>query len=109
MKNFTESEQKEILQQFVDAWGEDAEKMMAIEEMSELTKELCKSWRGATSETPESMAENKQNIIEETADVLITVNQIRLMYGEKEVDDVMDQKLARGLRKLEEWKAANDK
>ena len=32
-------------QECIDVWGEDAQIKMCIEEMSELTKELCKNWR----------------------------------------------------------------
>lgn len=30
----------------IDLYGEKAQKLMAIEEMSELTKEICKDFRG---------------------------------------------------------------
>ena len=36
---------REPYEKFLKAWGEDAQIMMAIEEMSELTKELCKYLR----------------------------------------------------------------
>ena len=51
--------------------------MVAIEEMSELTKELVKQMRGR---------DNKDAIAEEMADVEIMMCQLRLMYGIKTTD-----------------------
>ena len=36
---------KKAYQSYVDEWGLDAQLLMAIEEMSELTKEICKYMR----------------------------------------------------------------
>ena len=99
-QKLTEKERDELLQNFINAWGEDSQKMMAIEEMSELIKELCKSWRDL--DDADKMAENKHNICSEIADVLITVGQMRRIYGAEEVDDIMDYKLKRGAKRLAE-------
>jgi NTP pyrophosphatase (non-canonical NTP hydrolase) len=101
--HLTTAEKDEILQKFIDTWGVDAEKRMAIEEMAELTRELCKSWRNQTNENPEIMAKNEQNIRDEIADVLITVGQMRRVYGAAEIDEIMDYKLRRGKRRVEEY------
>ena len=60
----------------IDLYGEKAQKLMAIEEMSELTKEICKDFRGLL---------DREHLIEEMADVLVTIDQLMLMY---EIDDV---------------------
>ena len=52
-------------------YGEKAQKLMAIEEMSELTKEICKDFRGKL---------NREHLIEEMADVLIMLDQMLLLY-----------------------------
>lgn len=64
--------------------------IMAIEEMSELQKELCKLYRGIYK---------KENIAEEIADVLITVSQIIVALNiREEVNNFKELKI----KKLEE-------
>lgn len=57
--------------QAIETYGVRAQKLMAIEEMSELTKEICKDFRGKI---------DREHIIEEMADVLIMLDQMLLMY-----------------------------
>lgn len=52
--------------------------------MSELTKELYKYFRAKGNS--EKLEKVKKDIIEETADVLICAETLRLMFGGKEVD-----------------------
>lgn len=80
------------LQLLSDRWGIEMQEFMAIEEMSELTKELIKKIRGK---------ENQQEIIEETADVLITVLQMAEINGYDEVMKIVNEKMIRGLSKFE--------
>lgn len=65
-------------------WGEEAQLKMAIEEMSELTKEICKAFRGK---------ENPDKVREEIADVEIMLTQLKKIYGD--VRMIKDAKLAR--------------
>ena len=46
MNKITYEERKEIYEKALKTWGTPAQIMMALEEMSELTKELCKHFRG---------------------------------------------------------------
>jgi NTP pyrophosphatase (non-canonical NTP hydrolase) len=92
----TDAEQVKITQKFVDAWGVEYEKMIGIEEMAELTKELCKSWRIEADG-------NKQHIRGEIADVLITIGLLKRIYGAKEIDDIMGYKLRRSEKKVDEY------
>nr|DAQ31104.1 MAG TPA: nucleoside triphosphate pyrophosphohydrolase [Caudoviricetes sp.] len=65
---------KEIIdtyKQAIDTYGVRAQKLMAIEEMSELTKEICKDFRGKL---------NREHLVEEMADVLIMLDQMLLLY-----------------------------
>lgn len=55
----------------IELYGEKAQKLMAIEEMSELTKEICKDFRGKL---------DREHLIEEMADVLIMLDQMLLLY-----------------------------
>lgn len=69
-------------------YGHMAQTMVAIEEMSELTKELCKLInRGGN---------NMDRVAEEIADVTIMMEQLRIMYGiNEEVCEHMDLKVER--------------
>jgi hypothetical protein len=57
--------------QAIETYGVRAQKLMAIEEMSELTKEICKDFRGKL---------DREHLIEEMADVLIMLDQMLLLY-----------------------------
>lgn len=57
--------------QAIEEYGVRAQKLMAIEEMSELTKEICKDFRGKL---------NREHLVEEMADVLIMLDQMLLLY-----------------------------
>lgn len=84
----------ETLDLFKQAYGEENEYRMCIEEMSELTKEICKYLRYLNYDNNiEKLLKTKANIIEETADVLNCVLQIKRMVGDKAVEDVMKQKI----------------
>lgn len=61
----------EICRAALEAFGERAQMTMAVEEMSELTKELCKNGRGQ---------ENTTHIAEEIADVEIMLCQMKMLF-----------------------------
>jgi len=101
-KRLTDTERKEVIQKAVDKWGVDAQKKMAIEEMSELIKELCKTWRDNTNSLSEGIEESRQEVVEEVADSIIMLMQLRYIYGEDEVEKMIDHKLRRTLKRLDE-------
>ena len=68
-----------ILRDAVRTWGQDAQTLMMIEEMSELTKAICKLYR-ATDDGSGSAA--VENIREEMADVQIMLDQMKIMFGD---------------------------
>ena len=80
-----------VINQAISKWGKDYQSVIAIEEMSELTKELSKAIRGN---------DNHSQIVEETADVMIVLMEIRAMFKIKdtELQKVINAKLDR-LRK----------
>lgn len=80
--------------QAISAYGEKAQKLMAIEEMSELTKEICKDFRGKL---------NREHLVEEIADVLIMLDQMLLLYkiGGEEVGLMRIKKVERLKERLE--------
>ena len=92
MNKIAYEERKEIYEKARRTWGTQAQIMMAIEEMSELTKELCKYFRGR---------HNGEEIVDELADVTIMVEQLRLIFGVNDaVCDQMDVKMLRLKKRL---------
>jgi len=87
----TKEQRDGILTLAIQTWGEPAQMDMAVEEMAELTKALCKVKRA--QEGPE-LAAAIENAIEEVADVQIMLDQLRIMLG-KTGADVEDAKLRR--------------
>lgn len=79
----TPEEELEILKDALYCFGYSHQKLKTIEEMSELTKELCKN-------------ESMEHIAEEIADVLIMVSQMILYFDLQDlVEKYKDQKLHR--------------
>ena len=92
---------KEIIdtyKQAIETYGVRAQKLMAIEEMSELTKEVCKDFRGKL---------DREHLIEEIADVLITLDQMLLIYeiSEEEIYLMCERKMERLKERMD---TAND-
>ena len=77
----------------IDKFGE-KQMIIAVEELSELQKEICKKLRN-----PHSTTDNK-NILEEMADVYIMLAQIAIFYQLKADDiiKIMKEKLERTKR-----------
>ena len=63
--------EKEVLEAALSAYGSEIQRVVAIEELSELQKELCKSLRGQT---------DRQHIAEEIVDVQIMLEQMMILY-----------------------------
>lgn len=62
------------MKQAIVKYGKDAQIKMAIEEMSELTQALCKDFRGKG---------NAENIAEEIADVEIMIQQLQIIFNNR--------------------------
>lgn len=82
-----------VLEKAIEVYGADLQKQVAIEEMSELIKEICKDFRGKG---------NRKHILEEIADVKIMLSQLLIMYDIEvwELNDVMVSKLDRLEKRL---------
>lgn len=63
-----------VLKDAIDFFGEDMQINVAIEELSELIKELCKHKRGCG---------NKMHIAEEMADVKIILEELEIIFNNK--------------------------
>lgn len=86
-KHIPYNSRKSVYENAIDRYGIKPRMLMAVEEMSELTKEMCKNLRGK---------DNKAQLAEEIADVTIMLEQLRLIFGvNEEVNDWMDRKLLR--------------
>lgn len=69
-----------IFEKAIETYGADLQKQVAIEEMAELTKEICKDFRGKS---------NREHIIEEIADVDIMLQQLMIMY-DITIDEILN-------------------
>ena len=90
-------EYKEYYKKYLDAYGIESESRLCIEEMAELTKELCKLERYRNTDKEHEII---HNIREEIADVLNTVEQLYLYYGADYIDNLRIAKLKRGVEKI---------
>ena len=89
-------ERTDAYKKFLEGWGYDAQALMTIEEMSELTKALCKYNRYKNTNDPKL----KADVIEEIADVLNMAEQMAFFFGKEEVEKIRDQKIERSLKRL---------
>jgi NTP pyrophosphatase (non-canonical NTP hydrolase) len=71
-KKGQECKRRMILERVIEAYGKDMQLTVAVEELSELIKELCKNKRGN---------DNRDNIIEELADCYIVMEQIEIIFN----------------------------
>ena len=102
---------RDFFEDAVRLWGEDAQIRMCIEEMSELTKELCKYLRYTKIKgqaTPEKIEEVRKNITEETADVLNCTMQMANIFGKEDVERIKLEKIIRSIPKLEDFRKVSE-
>ena len=87
MNQITYEERVTVYREAIRRYGVRAQTMMAIEEMSELTKEICKIRRGKA---------DMEALADEIADVTIVLEQLRLIYDLNDsVCTHMDMKVRR--------------
>ena len=85
MNKINYEDRKKVYQAALRKWGVDLQTMMAVEEMSELTKEICKIKRGKM---------DLEALADEIADVTIMLEQLREIYGLNDaVCDHIDAKI----------------
>ena len=94
----------EVLQECIDIYGADKQIDQAIEEMSELIKALLKHRRktiqlegGNVNPTPDTdLVKARTDILEETADVIIMLTQIIMIFGDRDfVERIIESKVDR--------------
>lgn len=90
MNKINYDERKTTYRVAIRKFGIDAQVLMAIEEMSELTKEICKIPRGK---------KNLEALADEIADVTIMLEQLRLIY---DLNDAVCEHMDMKIRRLQE-------
>lgn len=87
MNQIPYEEREKVYTRAVKAFGEEKQMVVALEELSECQKEICKFLRGFG---------NAGNLAEEIADATIMLEQMRLIFGLNDmVCQIMDQKIMR--------------
>ncbi|MDR2902334.1 MAG: hypothetical protein LBU87_04420 [Lactobacillales bacterium] len=81
--------QADIFEKTINAWGEKFQVLMAVEEMAELQKVLLKD--------ANRNKKNLEEIIDETADVIIMMQQIMHVY---KIHDRVNDKIAEKINRL---------
>lgn len=90
MNQISYEERKKVYTNALITYGDHAQMIIAIEELSECQKEICKILRGG---------ENFPHLAEEIADATIMLEQLRLVFNiSDQVCECMDAKV----RRLEE-------
>lgn len=80
-------ERKRVYTKALIAYGDRVQMIVAVEELAECQKEICKILRGG---------ENFPHLAEEIADATIMLEQVRLMFNiNDQVSDYMDAKIRR--------------
>ena len=85
-------EREELYKELIAKYGI-LQLAVAVEELSELQKELCKSLRDKT---------NVDNIVEEIADVTIMLEQLKIYFkiSDSDLNSVIDYKIKRTKERL---------
>ncbi len=78
-KEMTQDREIAILEGAIKKWGYRLQVIVAIEELSELQKELTKWLRGKC---------NPAGLLEEMADVSIMLNQLELIFGDPTEEEI---------------------
>ena len=86
----TYEERRPVYESAIACYGMDSQVWMAVEEMSELTKELAKLRRGRTT---------LNDLADEIADVTILMEQLRIMFG---INELVNHRMEFKIRRLEQ-------
>lgn len=90
-----------IFKKAIETYGAETQLNVAIEEFSELIKEICKHKRGS---------DNIEAIIEEMADCYIMLKQMQMIFGfgSTVIVDAMQKKIDRLSRRLDEFERSKN-
>ena len=85
-------EHTDIMRDAIAYYGHLSQMLVAIEEMSEITKELLHYIRDRNE---------RENVCEEIADAIIMLCQMRIIFGEEDVDSMIAKKIERLKKRME--------
>ena len=83
----TPNEKREIMEKALEITGKDFQLMLLVEECGELLQAIGKVYR--------NKAGSLENLHEEIADVQLMLDQVKLIYDEEKINEIMEQKLTR--------------
>jgi hypothetical protein len=87
MNLYSERERKDVYARALNRWGITNQSVVAIEELSECQKEICKQLRGIG---------DMEHMAEEIADSIIMLEQLQMIFGIGNlVSRYMDEKIQR--------------
>ena len=96
MNKIPHEERARVYADALDTFGTATQLIVALEELSEAQKEICKALRGKL---------NPEHLAEEVADATIMLEQVRQLFGINEpVCEMMDSKITRLQQRIEEAK-----
>ena len=84
----TQEHEAKILEGAIKTWGQEAQSVVAIEELSELTKALTK-WLRYYLASQGDYEQIVADIREEMADVGIMLNQLCLIFGDPTEEEIL--------------------
>lgn len=94
MNNITYEARANVYAEAIATFGEEVQLIVALEELSEAQKEICKALRGYIRE---------DRLAEEVADATIVLEQVRQIFGiNDQVCSQMDTKILRLRRRIDE-------
>lgn len=102
---FTQEINEKINKETMNRYGIERQSLVAMEELSELQKAISKLVRNPEEKTkPLEFKGLRNNLIEEMADVVICMDQLKEYYKIKasDIQTIIDSKQARQRRRLEE-------
>jgi len=92
----SESEIEDLLRLSISKWGKNLQRILMVEECSELVKVICKEIRA------EKCDRLNKAVCEELADVKIMLKQMELIYSPELIKKFEAEKLLRLKERLEE-------
>lgn len=92
---------KKISKEALEFWGYEAQSMMLIEEMAELTKALCKYKRQGCKKAEQAVVDN---LVEEIADVHNMIEQMEIYFGEDKINAIRLSKMKRTEKRMAQQK-----
>lgn len=81
------------IRQIADQYGLNNQMMQAIEEMGELTQAIVKVFRNG-------LDNERDNLIEELADVEIMIEQLDYLLGDNQIEKVKEYKINRQINRI---------